>query len=173
MWHKLLVWLGIKKALPATLTAIYICSNAGEPMQLISHAKVEKNKGIVGDRYHQDSGFWKVLEACQVTLISQAELDLVIKRSRKTGLTQAINDGAHRRNLVINNVNSKQLMGKTFKIGDAVFRFKRPRPPCGYIDKVSAQGMCKALGKHSGCCIEVVSSGSIQLHDKLIVINSL
>ncbi len=152
---------------PPTLSAIYISPAAGEPMQSVSHASLLKHKGIVGDRYYKDTGFWKVLEACQVTLITRKELQYAVKRAPSKELADAVLTGQHRRNLVIEGLDSKHLIGQKFKIGGAVFHYKRPRPPCGYIDRVSLSRMCFALGKKSGCCVDVIKSGHIQVGDTL------
>ncbi len=159
------------KPTQATLAAIYISPLAGEPMQLLTHAALVKHKGIVDDRYYSDSGFWKVLEACQVTLITDNDIQYAVKRAPTKELASALLTGAHRRNLVIKGMKTKQLIGKKFQIGGAIFHYKKPRPPCGYIDKVSLRRMCFALGKKSGCCIEVIKSGQIQVGDQLHFIN--
>ena len=62
------------------------------------------------------------------------------------------------------------LEGKSFEIGDAIFSYEKNRPPCAYIDQITGQGMCKALGHYSGICIKVVKSGIISVGDTINVI---
>ena len=159
-----------EKNLPI-LTEIYITPDAGNVMESVKSVQAIENKGLVGDRYHDKRGYWKVTEACQVTVISKKDVEYASKRAKTDHLSKAILAGDHRRNLVINYLDSKNLIGKKFKIGEVMFSFKRQRPPCGYIDQVSQKDMCRSLGKRSGCCVEVISSGMIHVGDALVIIN--
>jgi MOSC domain-containing protein YiiM len=97
-----------------------------------------------------------------VTLISEHDL----KRSQRRGAAR-LEQGAHRRNLVISGLSSHELRGQDFRIGEAVFRYHKPRPPCGHLDRVEGSGMARALGRHSGICIHVVQGGRIATGDRL------
>lgn len=153
----------------ATLRAIYIAGSAGEAMQSLNHVEAVAQTGLQGDRYSTGQGFWKVTEACQVTLISADELEKAA-RGHSDELQDKLDTGHHRRNLVVTGIHSRELQGKTFAIGEAQFRYLKPRPPCGYLDKVEGKGMGRALGKHSGICLNVVRSGVITVGDHLQVI---
>lgn len=52
---------------------------------------------------------------------------------------------------MITGIKTNELQGKVFSLGEALFRYARPRPPCGYLDKVEGKGLGGALVKHSGC----------------------
>ena len=153
----------------ATLTAIYISVKAGEPMQSINSITAIAGSGLNGDRYAEQKGFYRSVDSCEVTLITQEEIDRASKRA-STGIKQMIANGGHRRNLVISGVSVKQLVGATFTIGETILRYRKPRPPCAYIDRVSGQGMCKALGKQSGACIEIVTGGPLRVGDIVRII---
>jgi hypothetical protein len=159
----LLSILGSTSAKSPRLTAIYTCAAAGEPLIAIDQGEVISGKGLSGDRYSRDSGFWHRVEACQLTLITEHEL----ARVRCAG-TVAVDDGQHRRNLVVSGVTPRQLAGRSFQIGDALFAYHKPRPPCGYIDTVAGKGMAKALGRHSGVCLKVIRDGTIRVGDVLV-----
>lgn len=128
-------------------------------------------QGLEGDRYSQGRGFWKSVDACEVTLITQQEIDRACRRA-STDMKQHLQEGGHRRNLVVSGVNINQMAGATLKIGDVVLQFVKPRPPCAYIDRVAGDGMCKALGKASGCCIQVVTGGQITVGDEVVLLDS-
>jgi MOSC domain-containing protein YiiM len=145
------------------LTAIYHCAAAGEPLIATAQAEVVSGKGLLGDRYSRDAGFWHRVDSCQLTLITEHEL----ARVRRAG-TVTVDSGQHRRNLVVAGVTPKQLAGRSFQIGDALFAYHKPRPPCGYIDTVAGKGMAKALGRHSGACLKVIRGGSIRVGDALV-----
>jgi len=145
------------------LTAIYYCAAAGEPLIATEQAEVVSGKGLSGDRYSLNTGFWHRVESCQLTLITEHEL----ARVRRVG-TVNVDNGQHRRNLVVTGVTARQLAGRSFQIGDALFAYHKPRPPCGYIDTVAGKGMAKALGRHSGVCLKVIRGGTIQVGDALV-----
>jgi len=147
------------------VTAIYITTTAGEPMRAVTEVDAIAERGLKGDRYHDGNGFWRPIEACQVTLITQHELS---KAEQATELT--LDKGAHRRNIVVNNIKHIKLVDKRFKIGSAVFEYHKPRPPCGYLDKIEGIGMGKALRKKAGFCVKVIESGHISVGDRLHIL---
>jgi len=154
-----------------TLKAIFIVAKAGEAMQSVASGQALVDVGLQGDRYSDASGFWKATDACQVTLISEDDLNQA-KQGRPAALQDKLDIGNHRRNLVVGGIKTKQLEGKTFRIGQAVFRYHKPRPPCAYLDKIEGQGISRALGKHSGVCLYVIQGGMISIGDTLEIINA-
>lgn len=157
-------WLGLKRQrqVAARLDAIYIATAAGQPMMKVTSAQVICDRGLQGDRYFEKTGFWKATDSCQLTLISTDDLRLAKRRSQLD-----LNNGSHRRNLVIDGIKTKALENQVFRIGNAVFRYQKPRPPCGYLDKIEGQGMAHALGRHSGVCLQVVRSGMLRIGDTI------
>lgn len=155
-------------ALPG-IRAIYIAGSAGDEMQSVERVSAIEQTGLQGDRYSAGRGFWQVTEACQVTLISEDDL-----RKAKRGLSDELRarlvHGGHRRNLVIGKIRLRDLRDRTFRIGEAVFRYHKPRPPCGYLEKIEGKGLARALGKNSGICITVISGGAIAVGDRLEII---
>ncbi len=150
-----------------TLTAIFIASDAGEPMQAVESVYAERNRGLQGDRYHDDNGHWQSIEGCQVTLITEHELQ---QAQRRTDIP--LDSGAHRRNLVIDGIKLSALEGKRFQIGEAVFEYHKPRPPCGYLDRVEGKGIGRALSHRSGVCVRVVKGGMFSVGDSITVITT-
>ena len=79
--------------------------------------------------------------------------------------------GFHRRNLVVAGLVPKHLREQRVQIGEALFVWHRPRPPCGYLDRVSGVGMARALGKGGGSCLRVLSGGLIRVGDPVMVLD--
>lgn len=148
------------------MAAIYIAPDAGAPMVSIESAQALIGQGLKDDRYAKNQGFWKATDACQVTLISEYDL----KQARRRGASTDLDKGSHRRNLVISGLRTQDLKDRDFRIGEAVFRYQKPRPPCGYLDKIESAGLAKALGKHSGICIQVIQTGCITAGDTLTLL---
>lgn len=145
------------------LKAIYIATAAGEPMKSVSTIEAVANRGLKGDRYCDDRGHWKSIDGCQATLITEHDLE----QTKKTEVEfrDALDNGSHRRNLVVAGLKTKNLEGKEFRIGTAVFRYDKPRPPCAYLDQIAGKGMCRALSHNSGICLRVVSGGGLAVGD--------
>jgi MOSC domain-containing protein YiiM len=145
------------------LKAIYIATAAGEPMKSVSTIEAVANRGLKGDRYCDDRGHWKSIDGCQATLITEHDLE----QAKKTEVEfrDALDNGSHRRNLVVAGLKTKNLEGKEFRIGTAVFRYDKPRPPCAYLDQIAGKGMCRALSHNSGACIRVITGGRLAIGD--------
>lgn len=149
----------------SSLQAIYICENAGENMQAVDCVYAVKDKGLQGDRYFNGTGYWDPVEGCPATLITEHDLKLA-RRGNQLKLDQ----GQHRRNLVISGIKTAALKDRQFQIGEAIFEYQKPRPPCGYLNQIEGKGMAKALSYNSGICIKVICSGTIRVGDQLILL---
>lgn len=153
-----------KNRLPS-LQAIYISENAGENMQAVDCVHAVKDKGLQGDRYFNGVGYWDPVEGCQVTLITEHDLKLASR-----GNQLKMNQGQHRRNLVISGIKTSALKDRQFQIGEAVFQYQKPRPPCGYLNQLEGKGIAKALSYNSGICIKVIRNGKIRVNDRLVIL---
>lgn len=125
-------------------------------------AKAIAGGGLAGDRYHLGTGHWHPVESCAVTLISEDDL----QRARRR-LDVSLDQGRHRRNLVVAGLRTRDLEGRRFRIGSVVFAWQKPRPPCGYLNQVTGDNLAKALGHNSGVCVQVIEGGVIRVGDEL------
>ena len=155
-----------RPAAPGRLCAIFTCSAAGAGMQSLTEAQALAGQGLAGDRYALGKGHWHPVEACQLTLITEQELAWAESRAGRP-----LGWSFHRRNLVVAGLMPKHLREQRLQIGEALFVWHRPRPPCGYLDRVSGAGMARALGKGSGSCLRVLSSGLIRIGDPVLVLD--
>ncbi len=135
-------------------------------MRRLNEIVAIEDKGLAGDRYCNKTGYWDPVEGCQVTLISEHDLKLAGRGNKLD-----FHNGQHRRNLVVNNIKTKDLEGKQFQIGEAIFRYDKPRPPCGYLNKVEGRGMAKALSYNSGICIRVLRGGKLCTGEKITILS--
>ena len=167
----ILKWLGFNpdKHKAPSLKAIFVAASAGEPMRSVDSTEAIGNRGLQGDRYREDKGHWKSIEGCQVTLISEHDLSQA-KKGTTADFQKHLDNGSHRRNLVISGLKTKRLEGKKFRIGNAVFSYDKVRPPCGYLDQIAGEGMCRALSHNSGICIRVISGGKLTVGDAVEII---
>jgi MOSC domain-containing protein YiiM len=148
----------------AEIEAIFIAPGGSEPMQRLDEVRAIAHRGLEGDRYLTRTGYWSGVDECEVTLIEGEALDDIID---SIGLSVA--NGEHRRNLVTRGIRLSHLTGRRFTVGEAVFAYDRPRPPCRYIATITEPGMTKALGKRGGICARVVTSGIVRVGDAVEV----
>jgi len=154
----------LKKPDSGTLEAIFIAPSAGQPMQSVESVMAQEDMGLEGDRYYLEQGFWKATDACQVTLITTTDLERAEVRLRR------VLPGHHRRNLVVSGISASALKGRKFRIGLVEFAWQKPRPPCAYLDRTEGAGMARGLGKQSGMCIRVTTSGVIRVGDSIEIL---
>jgi len=109
---------------PPCVVELYTSPEAGAPMVRKSEVEAVAGRGLAGDRYSLNKGYWSESDECEVTMIAQEHLEDIMS---ETGLDVA--NGRHRRNLVTRNVDLRALIGRRFQIGSAGFAFARPRPP--------------------------------------------
>jgi len=138
-------------------------------MVSVNTAKALRDCGLEDDRYCMKTGFWQAIEACQVTLITEDDLNKA-RLHKFANFAHGLEQGSHRRNLVITGIKTKSLQGMDFRIGSAIFRYQKPRPPCGYLEKISGKGLSRILARHSGICIQVIQSGCVSVGDKLEIL---
>lgn len=135
-------------------------------MQAVATIEAEQDRGLRGDRYQKGAGYWKRTDACQVTLIAAEDLGEIQAR---TGLQVA--SGEHRRNLVVRNLPLPLVRDKRLRIGNALFAYHKPRPPCAYLESLTEPGMVKALSRRGGgVCLRVVQSGRLSIGDPVSVL---
>ncbi|MGD2084275.1 MAG: MOSC domain-containing protein [Chromatiales bacterium] len=148
---------------PGRLERIYLAPRAGAPMAASQAAQVLRGRGLAGDRYAEGRGFYRATDACQLTLIGAEALERIQAR---TGI--ALLGGEHRRNLVVRALEPEALKGRRLRIGTVLFEYHRPRPPCGYLERLTAPGMVKALVRHPGVCLRALEDGLIRVGDPVV-----
>lgn len=151
--------------LRGTLCGIYISPVAGAKMQSVTRANAVAGSGLEGDRYALGAGHWKATDACQVTLVAAEDME---KAEHESGLP--FDQGEHRRNLIVRGIPLAVYRSNDVRIGDALFRFHRLRPPCGYLERLLGPGAMHALRKRGGIGLTVVAGGVIRIGDKVSVI---
>lgn len=146
-----------------TVEQIFIADSGSEPMESVERVEAVEQGGLRGDRYFEGTGYYSGIDECQVTLIEVEAIE-EIKDEFDIDLT----DGRHRRNVVVRGVSVHDLLGERFRVGDAVLKGTRPRPPCAHVERVAGEkGVARALkNRRGGICADVVEGGAIQLgHD--------
>jgi MOSC domain-containing protein YiiM len=151
-----------------TIESIHVAPEGGAAMQPLEQVQALAGRGLEGDRYLANSGTFSDQEGVrrQVTLIEAEVLEAV---QRDCEFVLAPNDT--RRNLVTRDVPLTHLVGKTFRIGEAVLRGVKINEPCQYFENlVEMPGVKDALLHRSGLNAEVLSDGAIRVGDGVEVV---
>jgi MOSC domain-containing protein YiiM len=138
-----------------------ICTSpaAGGESVSVDSVQAISGQGIKGDRYcGQDAD-----PARQLTLI---ESEVIDQFNQETG--SEILYTAFRRNLVTEDVQLNNLVGKTFYVGEVWLRGHELCEPCRYLqERLKITDLVKRLVHKGGLCCEILTSGTIRSGDNL------
>lgn len=148
------------------LVSIFTAPAAGAPVVRVPRAVALAGQGLAGDRYAAGEGSFSRWpgKGRALTLIDAAAL---AEAEQEFGV--ALSAGEHRRNLVVDGLDLRTLLGGTFQIGTAAFRGERVCAPCKYLVRVTGQDrIFDALVGRGGIRAEVVEPGEIAEGDALV-----
>lgn len=123
--------------------------------------------GIEGDRYASGQGFYsdRPEEGRQVTLFESETLDALL-RDHKVVL--AAND--HRRNVTTSGVPLNHLVGRRFRIGDAVLEGTRLSTPCRHLEQITGQEIFNLLLNRSGLHARILVGAVVNTGDTITAV---
>ena len=150
------------------IVSIHTTPEQGAPMA--THASIEAiaGRGLAGDRYAAATGTYsgrRLGDAERaITFIEQEALDAVRTE-------HGIELGGHetRRNVVTLGIALNELVGLTFRVGDAEFLGVDLAVPCAYLESLTRPGVLRALVDRGGVRAEIVSGGTIRVDDPVAV----
>jgi MOSC domain-containing protein YiiM len=148
------------------LVGIYVTPAAGLPMEAHASVTADAQRGLAGDRYAEGTGKYSADTRVprDVTLIEREAVDAVNELLRAEGIEIA--EAETRRNLVTTGVPLNHLVGRTFRVGDVVFRGVKLAEPCAYLEQLLHRpGLREALVHRGGLRCEVVSGGALRVGD--------
>ena len=142
------------------IEAINITNTSGDKTFYVNQAFLEKNKGIINDRYYNNFKSKKE----QVTLINIEEIEYfneIIKED--------IDFKDFRRNIIVSGINLSKLINKKIMINNNVaLKIHELCQPCNYLQKkLKVPNLVKLLVNKSGVRAEIISSGFISVFDKI------
>ena len=144
------------------IKAINISNLGGENTFYINQAILNKNKGIVNDRYY--GNFKNSYE--QVTFIESEKIDDFNKKIKKK-----LDYKDFRRNIITSGINLNKLLNKKIQINNVVFKIHELCQPCKYLqNKLEVKNLVKLLAFKSGVRAEILKSGEISTYDKIKII---
>ena len=144
------------------IKAINISNLSGERTVYVNQAILNKNKGIINDRYYEN--FKNNYE--QVTLIESENIDYF------NNITKGkLNYKDFRRNIVTSDIVLNDIMNRKIQINDALLKVRQLCQPCRYLqDKLKIDSLVKLLFNKSGVRAEIIQSGTISTFDQIKII---
>ncbi len=142
--------------------SVHIASEAGQRMQTLKEVRAVAGKGIEGDRYFKEIGYFSHNKGPhrQVTLFENEVLDTL---KRDNGLELSADEC--RMNIITRGVPLTHLVGKTFRVGRTVLRGVRLNEPCEHLEDVVGKKVVKHLLHRCGLFAEVLEEGLIRPGD--------
>ena len=140
-----------------SIEAIYVSTNHGEPKESIPRAELRANVGLIGDRY-AGHGVVSIIEAEAVEAFNET-----------TGLGVSADETG--RNVVTRGIRLNDLVGRTFRLGEATLKGFELCEPCLVLGgrlataSVRPQDVVKAFTHSAGIRARVVASGQIRPGD--------
>jgi MOSC domain-containing protein YiiM len=140
---------------PGKLTAIFVKRAHGGPMDAKTEARLETEKGLVGNA---DFGGRR-----QVTLVSEERWKLLM-----TEVGAALGPQARRANLVLTGIDLENTRGRRLNVGSCVLKINGETRPCEVMEEAAA-GLQAAMREHwgGGAYAEVIQGGIISLGDSV------
>ena len=124
--------------------------------------EVVASKGIVGDRYFHDFNG----DREQITLIESENIDYY-NNTFSTKFTYL----EFRRNIVTKNIKLNDLIGKTIQVGEIKLKVNDLCRPCKDLQqRLGKSNIIKEFLRRGGLRCEILSSGNINIGDKITVL---
>ena len=151
-------------AFRGVLLHVCIAEAGSQPMQELPEARLVAGVGIDGDRYATGKGHHSKLPRAdrQVTLIEIETLE-AIRRDHRI----SIEPHETRRNLTTRGVPLNHLVGRRFRVGEAVLHGERLNVPCKYLDGLLGRELFGPLTNRSGLNCTIVRGGVIRPGDPI------
>lgn len=146
--------------------SIFICESAAMPMQSIPLAELVAGKGIVGDRYFNETGTFSAKLAGkpsrEATLIEVENID-----EFNGTFSHDFAEPEFRRNIVTSGICLNDLVGKQFSVGKTVLRGIKLCEPCTHLQALLVDDVLPGLVGKGGLRAEIVVGGQISVGDSI------
>jgi MOSC domain-containing protein YiiM len=133
---------------------IHVAAERGAAPEPVGEVLAEAGRGLRGDRHHGRPG------ANDLTLIEAEALE---RLATEHGV--ALEPGESRRNVTTRGVDLGALVGRRFRVGEAVCEGAERSEPCLHLSKVTGEpGVLRGL-VHTGLEAAIVEGGTIRVGD--------
>ena len=156
------------------VSSLWITAEAKEPMQAVDSVRAVAGRGLEGDRYFFGKGSFDRAELPSsgraLTLIERESVEICRRKLAQELGSRALSAGELRRNIVTEHVALDELVGATFRIGDAVLKGIRLTPPCRLLQRLTELDVMHGLAKRGGLRVDILESGTIRAGDDVLLL---
>jgi MOSC domain-containing protein YiiM len=154
-----------------TVVSIHVAPEASAPMQSITEVRAFPGRGLEGDRYLAETGFYskKVSHGGrEVTLIEIEAVEALFggvlnAAGERLGIKLAA--AYTRRNIATSGVPLNHLVDHEFRVGAVLMRGTRLCEPCKHLDDLTQRGVMGGLIHRGGLRAQILSEGVIRVGD--------
>ena len=151
---------------------IYIAPVGKAPLHRVEQVHAIAGRGLEEDRYFAQKGsFVKgdagVAAGQQATLIEREAIE-AIEREYDIKLEP----GQSRRNIETRGIALNHLVGRDFRVGEAVLRGMKLCEPCGHLEGLTCKGVRASLIHRGGLRAQILVDGLIRSGDRIEVLQA-
>lgn len=148
------------------LVGIYIAPAAFKQTTSLTEAKAKVGRGLEGDRYYYEKGFYSKRPGHAHTPLTLIEIEAIEALQRDNGIT--MNPGDARRNLVTRGVPLNHLVGREFFVGGVLVRGTKLCEPCLHLEELTRKGVLAGLVHRGGLDAQILTDGVLRVGDPIL-----
>lgn len=147
-----------------TVEFVHLAREAGAPVEAVDAAEAVAGRGLRGDRYFEAAGTFSDSDRDAPRDLTLIEAETLAAVERDYGID--LEPGVHRRNVTVRDVPLNHLVGRRFRVGDAVCEGHELCEPCSYLErKLEREGVREAMVHRGGLRCRIVEGGGIRVGD--------
>jgi MOSC domain-containing protein YiiM len=143
---------------------IFVTDGAGRPMRSLTEAVGVVGRGLAGDRYHEQKGYYSSRPlpggGRELTLI-EAEVLESLASEHGISLTPI----ECRRNVVTRGIPLLELIGQRFRVGELLCEGVRICEPCVYLEELTGKPVNEPLVHRGGLRASILEGGTLRIGD--------
>jgi MOSC domain-containing protein YiiM len=146
------------------VVAIQITPEGAAALASVEQVNAVAGQGLEGDRYFLRKGTYskKHKPSREATFIEAEALEAL---GRDYGLE--LSGVESRRNITTRGVALNHLIGKTFRVGEAVFKGLELCEPCGHLEQLTGREVRAGLVHRGGLRAQILESGKVGVGDRI------
>lgn len=149
------------------VTQIFIATEKHGRLAQVKRAQLEAGKGIVGDRYYAESCALiengKAVPDNHITFVASEELNTFLDKHNSD-----LKFGDFRRSVITKEADLNALVGKTFKVGDALCYGVELCEPCAFLAATVHRDVLPELVEKAGLRATILESGTVSTGSQLV-----
>ena len=149
-----------------TVREILIGADAAAGLEPVESARLEAGRGVVGDRYYFARGTFSGklggTPEVEATLIEKEQIDAF---NAVAGKNYSGKD--FRRNIVTEGVSLAEMIGRTFRVGDATLKGIRFCEPCAHLSAKLGPEIMQHMIHKAGIRAQIVATGLVRVADTI------